>query len=158
MTAWEPGARATARDGRIGEVWHTVRKMYAMLIVRDCFRGDLDEVEFQQFLIRAMGESGEHQLFFNIREIRDALRPYPERLSRLDHFLSSAEERARPGGGLRFARLLQEILPPGVGSAVLPREDASIDESMIVDLRTAAAMIIGRNRLDAEPMDAQPLE
>ena len=52
---------------------------------------------------------------------------------------------------LRFARLLQEILPPGVGSAILPTEDASIDESIEVDLRTAVALIIGRNRLDAEP-------
>ena len=112
MTVWEPGARVSAQHGRIGEVWHTLRQMYAMLIVRDCFGGDLDEVEFQQLLGRAMGDVGEHQLFFNVEEIRDALRPYPERLSRLDHFLSSAEEKARPGGGPRFARLLQRYCLP----------------------------------------------
>ena len=151
MTDWEPDARATAEEGSIGEVWRIVRRMHAMLLVWDCFGGGLGEVEFQQLVNRAMDERGEHQLFFKIREIRDALRDYPERLSRLDHFLSSAAEKTKPGGGPRFARLLQEILPPGVGSAILPTEDASIDESIEVDLRTAVALIIGRNRLDVEP-------
>ncbi len=104
-------------------------------------------IEFQKTLDKVRGRTSEKYVAIDVHEISELLRPYPDLSARFTQLIKDQQDAHSPGLVL-FLEELYNILPPGLGKALLTAGGTSLNEALEIDLRTALALAQRRNCLD----------
>jgi len=136
----------------IDQLWKTALDINSFLFALDlCGEENIETREFQLVRGKVCGETGEKYLTIDINDIKEALQPYPELSGRFAELIEKhLEDTAMHRAGKQILAELYNMLPPGIGKAMLYGVKTPIYEGIEIDIRTSLALAQRRNCLDAE--------